>query len=372
MSGLYQVLMLFSVIVFFFTGCRQHGVDNVAGGDTLTINAQLLTLVDFGDYAVADVKNPWDGDSLLVRYVLVKRDYKGDLPKGVVVSMPLRSSVIYSGVHGGVIDELGAVDAITGVTEGQYFSTASIREGLDEGSVVDVGNSASPSVEKIVELSPDAIILSAMQNQDLGVVTKMGIPLVQCADHAEPTPLGRAEWIKLFGYLYGAYSQADSIYNAVCADYNALKQTTSAVNHRPKVLTEQSLNGGVWYVPAGGSYMAQMLTDAGAYYPWASSEGTGSLTLDVASVFDTASDADFWLIRNFGALPLEALGRNNAMNTRFKAFANGGVYVCNTTESPLFDEFPFHPERLLRDYIAIFHSELLGEDSSPRYYQKSE
>jgi iron complex transport system substrate-binding protein len=87
-------------------------------------------------------------------------------------------------------------------------------------------------------------------------------------------------------------------------------------------------------------------------------EGAGSLKLDAAAVLDKAEMADFWLIRSFGPMTLAGLKESNPLNGHFKAVGDGGVYVCDTSVSPLFDEFPFHPERLLRDYAIIFHPAL--------------
>lgn len=338
--------------------CRHKGAAPIEGGDTITSQAQLLTLVDLGDYVVADVRNPW-GDGLLDRYILAPRDYSGELPEGTVIKVPLQSSVVYSGVYAGAIDELGAVGAITGVADAQYFGTPSVVSRIASGRIADIGNTMSPSVERVVDLDPDAIILSPYQDMEPGAVAKLGIPIVQFVDYMEATPLGRAEWIRLLGILYGNSSAADSIFSKVSADYAALTATAASAQNRPVVLTEQPLSGGSWDIPAGGSYMARLLNDAGANYPWSNTTGTGSLKFDAPAVIDKAADADFWIIRNFGPLSRQALGAGNPLNSHFKAFRTGNIYVCDTSSSPLFDEFPFHPERLLRDYIAIFHPELL-------------
>ena len=111
-----------------------------------------------------------------------------------------------------------------------------------------------------------------------------------------------------------------------------------------------------------------MLQDAGAVYPWASDGSAGSLQLDYAAVLDCAVHADCWLIRSYGPMDMGALKANNPLNASFDAFKDGNVWVCDTSVSPLFDEFPFHPERLLKDYIIIFHPGLLPGE--PRYYRR--
>lgn len=330
------------------------------GGDTLTHRAGLLTMVDYGDYVVASVGNPWTADSTaeLQRYVLVAKDYSGPLPQGAVrVNVPLERSVVYSGVHGGTVEELNGIGQIAAVADGQYFSSDAIRHGIADGTIADVGNSAAPSVERMVSMSPDAILLSPYQNQEIGAVARLGVPVVQCVDYMEQTPLGRAEWIKLLGVLYGKRREADSIYNKVCADYDSLCRMANAVADHPKVLTEMPM-GGAWTVPGGRSYMARMIADAGGVYPWGGTDEAGSLKLDVSNVFDKAADADVWVVRVYGPLTRGDLEGTHPLLKRFKALSTGRVWVCDSSRSPLYDEFPFHPERLLSDYIAIFHPEL--------------
>lgn len=343
-----------------------------AKGDTLTSVSSLLTLVDCGDYVVADVKNPWDSTRLLHRYILLPDSVSvpDALPEGTLVRTPLKNSLVYSGVHAGVIRELGAINAVKGVADAAYFTMAEIGEGLRDGSVTDVGSSMSPDVEKVTVLGPDAILASPYQNSSYGVIESLGIPIIECADYMESTPLGRAEWIRLLGELYGRRAEADSIYRQVVHDYSELASRVSSVTSRPKVITERVMNG-VWFVPGGRSYMSRLITDAGGFNPWEDTADAGSLQLDFSSVFDKAYDADIWLIRNYGpGLTLSELKNSYALNSRLKAFEKGDVYVADTSVSTLFDDFPFHPEKLLREYILLFHGPDYAGADTTQYYKR--
>ena len=204
-----------AIIIGVLAGSCASGAGGftVEGGDTLTRRSELLTMVDCGDYVVAEIKNPW-GDGLLARYLLVSDDYEGDLPEvdelTSVVITPVRRSVVFSSVYGGAIAELGAADAISGVTDGQYFVLPEIAEAIAAGRIADVGNSMSPSVESIVDCNPSALITSPYQGQEQGAIERLGIPVIAMVDYMEPTPLGRAEWLRLIGELYGRRQKADS------------------------------------------------------------------------------------------------------------------------------------------------------------------
>lgn len=362
-------ILPFCIAAVCIVACgRSAATSQYEEGDTLTSYSELLTLVDCGEYVVADVRNPWDTARLLHRYILIPAgsDIRPDIG-GTVVKVPLRSSLVYSGVHAGAIKELGAIDAVTGVCDGTYYTIPEIVEGIRTGSIIDAGASMSPSVEKIVELSPDAILTSPYQNAGYGAVESLGIPIIECADYMEPTPLGRAEWIRLLGVLYGARDEAEAVFRQVEADYDSLSASVTGGSDGPVVIMEQ-LTDGVWYMPGGRSYQARMLQDAGARYLWAGDDSSGSLQLDFPTVYDRAHDADIWLVRTYGSdLTLDGLKSNYPLNSRFKAFADRQVYGCNTAVSNIFDETAFHPERLLREYISIF----AGGDSL-MYYRKAE
>ena len=143
------------------------------------------------------------------------------------------------------------------------------------------------------------------------------------------------------------------------------------VASRPKVLTETLING-VWNVPGGRSYKVRMLQDAGASYPWADDTSAGSLDMDFSRVYDRASDADYWIATSYGyPMTRATLAADYRPNERFKAFQTGNVYTCDTSVTPLFDEFPFHPERLLNDYVVIFHPEA-ADGLTLNYFHKME
>lgn len=342
-------------------------------GDTLTTETELLTIVDCEGFTVVDVENPWKEGELLKRYAIVHQDsiMPDNLPKDAeLVRVPITSALVYSSVHAGVFEELGCIDAVTGVVDAQYYKIPNVIEGLKSGKVVDAGNSMAPTIEKIVELSPEAILASPFQNAGHGAIEKMGIPIIECADYMEATPLGRAEWVKFIGELLCKRTEATEIYNSVVEEYNSLKDKVGNSAKKPIVISEM-MTDGVWFMPGGKSYMAQMFADAGANYPWSDNDSKGSLQLDFATVYDKAYNADYWLIKspepNFSLANLES---KYPLNKKMEAFSNGGVYVINTIETSFFEDFPFHPQRLLREYIILFHPEMIDGDKSLRYFRQ--
>lgn len=342
------------------------------GGDTITTRATALTMVDYGNHIRADIADPWHKGNLLASYALVERD--SAIPEGLpantaVIRIPLERSIVYSAVHTSAIGELGALSRIAGVADGSYIPPSDPTAGmLARGEITDIGSSMAPLIETVVDLQPDAILLSPYESSSRGGIETAGVPLIEMADYMEREPLGRAEWILLLGYLYGRPDMADSLYRDVVERYEALKNSVAGLP-APKVLTER-LTSGVWYVPGGQSYMARLLADAGAEYPWADTDQTGSIPLDEAAVIDRAADADYWLIKDARDIN-RAVVRNEVPHAgAFAAYPNG-IYVCNTMATDFFNDLAFHPERILADYISILHPGV-GPDSVKRYFRPIE
>ena len=330
--------------------------------------ARLLSMQRADGYTVVTVGNPWKG-GVLHRYVLVPAEapVPEDLPEGTVVRTPVKNALVYSSVHTSLMRELNALDAVRGVVDSQYFIDADIVDGVKSGTIADCGNSMNPTVEKVIEMGPDAILLSPYQDASYGQITGLDIPIIECADYLEFDPLGRAEWVKFYGELLGKRAEADSLYNAVVNAYNAVKQKASAADTRPTVVTEMVING-VWNVPGGQSYMARILGDAGGRYLWADDENTGSLALDFNQVLAVAQNADYWFIKWTNITTLKDLQGTYDLNKEMAAFQNKRVYVCDTDKTRFFDRIPFHPEVLLREFAAILHPELFPDNENQFYH----
>lgn len=343
-----------------------------SGGDTLTHHSRLLTLVDKGGgVRTATIADPWAEGRILANYVLVDVDSSvpDDIPEGaVVVRTPVTKAAVFSAVHTSAIKELGKTGSIVAVAEGRFFpDTDTIAKLLKEKKIYDVGASELPSAEHLAASGAEILLRSPMQASAAVNLPSSLVP-IEMADYLETGPIARAEWLLLIGELFGNASEAQHIFDNVLAEYSDLSlKARLAQSPAPKVLTETEYNG-VWYVAAGQSYQARMLADAGAAYPWADTEGTGSLTLSLEEVADKAIDADMWLVRSFGYETTPAtLQAANSRYTAFKAWKEGNIYSCDSEKRHIFNDIAFHPERVLADYVAIFHPEILP-DYQPRYF----
>lgn len=369
-----QLLGISLWLVFWMVACSPSGrqvSDAAVSSDTVRY-AQGFKVERFKDYTLVEVHDPWDSTRLLQRYLLVDRTQPvpSGLPKGTLVKTPVRKVVVYTSVHAAIIDQLQETDEIIGVCEPQYMDMPSIKVGIKSGRIANLGEATAPDVEKMIEIGAELIIASPFQNSSYGPVEKIGIPIIEAADYMESLPLGRTEWIRFYGLLFQKEPLADSIFKATERRYLDLKELTAKVADRPTVLSEKRY-GSSWFVPAGDSYMAHLFEDAGAAYMFKELPGSGSVPLSFESVFDKALHADLWLMKynladdmTYADLQAEYTPYKN-----FDAFQQRHIYTCNTGKVPYYEEFPLHPDYLLKDLVWIFHPDLLP-DYVPRYYQK--
>ena len=181
-----------------------------------------LSLIDYENYIVAQLRNPRDTTKILHTYVLVdkKQPLPQELPLGTLVRTPLSKAVIYSSVHCSLLKDLGALNSIGGVCDLKYIKLPEIEEGCRNGTITDVGDGMNPNIERIIDLHPDAILLSPFENSGgYGRVEKLNVPIIECADYMETSSLGRAEWMRFYGLLFGKKAEADAMFASVERSY---------------------------------------------------------------------------------------------------------------------------------------------------------
>lgn len=371
----YKQLFSTLLIACLFVSCsqinKQQSTEQAIASDTIRY-AQGFSTQHFENYTSVEVHDPWDSTRLLQRYLLVdrKKPVPENLPKGTVVQIPIQNIVVYTSVHAAIIDQLGETDKIIGVCEPRYMDTPAIQEGLKNGRIADMGEATAPNVEKMIDQGVELVIVSPFQNSSYGPVEKLGIPIIEGADYMESQPLGRTEWIRFYGMLFGKEKMADSIFRATEQSYLELKNLVKKDIPRPTVISEKKF-GSSWYTPSGSSYIANLYRDAGADYLFNDLPGAGSTPLAFETVLDKAIHADIWLVKYNQAkeMTYNELRTEYTPYENFDAFKKRHIYTCNTGVVPYYEEFPLHPDYLLKELIWVFHPELVP-GYTPRYYRK--
>lgn len=369
------------------------------GGDTLQMKyAQLLTIVSHDEQGYTEVKvhNPWKEGTELHRYILVPKGKEGDATmaklagqahgegkkaaalgvKTDTVRTPLESNLVFTAPHCQLLTELGCQNAITGVCDKDYINIPDIKSRAQADAkvahpIMDCGSSMQPDIERIIALHPEALLISPFENNGgYGKLDKLRIPIIETADYMETSPLGRAEWIKLYGLLLSS-SKADSLFSAIEKEYLQLKAEAAKLPLGLSILTERK-TGNVWYVPGGKSTMGILLRDAHAKYIFADDQHSGSLSMSPEQIIAKGNQIDAWALKYFGgnALTKQDLLAEYQGYQALKAFQSGNIYETDTSCEPYFELTSFHPEILLREFIILSHPEAGDKFGKLRFYKK--
>ena len=288
---------------------------------------------------------------------------KGKVMQQLAFNQAYERIVCTSATHMGFISELGMMDKVVGVCRPERVYNLSEE---DRERITDIGDDMQPSMEQILLLNPDLVILYTYAQGDPipAQVEALGIPILYCNEWTETTPLARAEWIRVFGSVFGCLNHADSIYESVRDAYAHLK--VDSLKFKGKSIMSGMSWRGTWYVPAGGTFMGNLFRDAGAHYKYEDNTSTSSIPLTMEQALQDFAEADVWVGCN--AHTLAELQSIDEKHTWFKAYQTGQVYNFYRRTLPsgandFWESGTVHPERILHDLQS-----LLRGDTSALYY----
>ena len=314
------------------------------------------------------VTNPWQGADGIAVQLFIARDGE-TAPEGFdgqVLEGDAERIVAMSSTYIAMLDAIGEVDRVVGVSGIDYISNPDIQARRDR--IGDVGYEGNINYELLLSLDPDLVLLYGV-NGASGMEPKLrelGIPFMYVGDYLEESPLGKAEWMVALSEVVGCRSEGEKVFAEIPVRYNALKQRVAEnALDAPSVMLNMPY-GDSWFMPSAGSYAVRLIEDAGGDYIYKKNTGNASTPVDMEEAYLLASAADLWL--NVGMA--STLGEVKAACPKFadtRCFRNGYVYNNNVRTNAAggndyFESGVVHPELVLRDLIKIFHPELVEED----------
>ena len=367
------------LLLFIFVSCKKE-VPNQDSKSTIIKQKPLEYATGFEvekhiGYTVIHLNTPWPNADKKFTYLLVDRGTKApkEIKHDALIQVPIEKVVVTSTTHIPLLEALGEEHKLLGFPNTNFVSSEKTRKRIDTGKVVELGKNENLNTELLLDLQPDVIIGFAINgnNKTFKTIQNAGIPVLYNAAWVEKNILGRAEWIKFFGYLFKKEKLANEIFNQITSDYNEAKKLANNVSKKPTVLAG-SMFKDIWHVPYGSSWGAQFITDAGGDYLWKDTKGSGSISLNIESVLEKAQQADYWVTLGTETSK-EQLSARNVHYKEFEAFQEGNTFIANSTGATgglLFYELgPNRPDLILKDLIHIFHPNLLPNHQPIFYHQ---
>ena len=320
------------------------------------------------------VTNPWQGADSVTTWLYIARNGE-EVPEGYtgqVLEGEAKHIVAMSSTHIAMLDAIGEVGRITGVSGLDYISNSDIQARRD--SIGDVGYEGNINYELMLSLDPDLVLLYGVNgaNSMESKLKELGIPFMYVGDYLEESPLGKAEWMVALSEVVDKRENGKKTFATIPVQYNALKKKVAEnAKNSPTVMLNIPY-GDSWFMPSTESYAIRLISDAGGDYIYKKNTGNASKPIDLEEAYLLASDADMWL--NVGMLnTLDELKASCPKFVDTRCFKTGNVYnnnarVNSSGGNDYFESAVVHPELVLRDLVKIFHPELVEEDFV--YYKK--
>ena len=361
--------IILSLLLLAFFGCKQN---NVISGDTMASSknsiqyAKGLKIYKHLGFSILKITNPWPEDKEGFTYILQEKN--GIVPDSLkqfpTISIPIQSIVVTSTTHIPALELLGVENTLVGFPDTDYISSVKTRKLIDAGKVREVGVNENLNTEVLIDMKPDVIVGFGLNNSNptLDNLQKSGLKVMLNGDWTEQSPLGKAEWIKLFGALYGLDSKANTLFSKIEKEYNSTLALAKKATTKPTVLSG-AMYQKIWYIPQGESWVSLFLKDARSNYLWSNTKGIGSLALPFEVILEKAKDADFWIAPGDYS-SLKQMSESNPHYSQFDSFKNKKVYSYAVNKGAkggiiYFEWSPTRPDWVLKDLIKIFHPELL-------------
>ncbi len=277
------------------------------------------------------------GDRLLV--VPEGAEPPADLPDDVaVIQQPLANVYLVSTGMICLVDAIGALDAV-GVSSvrAEDSPVPAFTERLEDGTIAYGGLYREPDYELITATGCPL----AIENTNIDHVPEvrakleeLGVTVLMEQSSREEDMLGRLEWIKLMGAVFGREDEAAAVFDEVAARV----EEAAAEGSLGRTVAFFYINeDGAAVTRRAGDYFCQMIEAAGGEYVSFAEEGAAdssptTITVEMEQFYAGARDVDVIIYNGTiddGVTSLEALTEKNALLADFRAVQAGNVWTCD-------------------------------------------
>ena len=257
------------------------------------------------------------------------------------------------------LDGLGSISLSGTKADGWYIDEA--KEALESGAVSFAGKYNAPDYELILSKKCDLALESTMIYHNPEVKEKLeefGIPVLVEHSSYENHPLGRTEWVKLYGVLLDKEEEAEAVFEEQAEKLNSIKDSENT----GKTVAFFYINSmGSANVRKSNDYVSKMIELAGGNYIFndlgTDEEGLSTMNMGMEDFYAGARDADYIIYNSTidGELKsLDELLKKSELLKDFKAVKEGNVW-CLTKSM-------FQETTCLGDVIMDIHRMLTEDD----------
>lgn len=281
-------------------------------------------------------------------YVLVPEgaeDSDLGLSDPVVIHQPLKDIYLAASSAMDFFVTLDSLEEIRSCsTSSADYTIDEVKRAIDEGRIDYVGKYSAPDYERIISTDCNIAIESTMITHSPEIreeFERLGIPVLVERSSYEKSPMGRLEWVKLYGVLLGKQSEADAFFDSrekkLSEVEKALEEAAPKDEERPSVAFFYISSNGYVNVRKPGDYISSMIEMAGGKYCLSELEteeenALSTMNINWEDFYRLASEADILIYNGTvdgGIKTPQDLIDKNPLFADFKAVKEGNVYCTN-------------------------------------------
>ena len=321
----------------------------------------------YGDYSLITI-----GEDQRFLLVPEGKDLPKNLPEDVVaLQQPLDKTYLVSTSVMDLIRQLDCISYIrlSGSKAKDWYITEA-KEAIKAGNMIYAGKYSAPDYECILNEGCNLAIENTMIYHTPEVKEKLeelGIPVLVERSSYETHPLGRLEWIKLYGLLFDALDEANAYFDSQVEQITPLLDQA----HTGKTVAFFSVNSsGAINVRKPGDYITQMITMAGGNYALADvvpeeENALSTMNMQMEDFYNAAQSADI-LIYNSAIegeiTSIDELLAKNSLFAQFDAVKKGNVYCTGKNF--------FQESTGMAEFVEDMHNVLGDADADLTYLKK--
>jgi iron complex transport system substrate-binding protein len=325
-------------------------------GKTKLTYATGFEIEKYGDYSLISIDR--SGVFLLIPE---EGDVPDGLPEGItLLHKPLDGTYLVSTSAMDLVNACGALDMIklTGTDKNDWYIQAA-REAMDAGQITYAGKYRAPDYELLLERNCNLAIENTMIYHEPAVkekLTELGIPVLVETSSYESHPLGRLEWIKLYGALYDREAEADSFFKEQLQVFDSISDKEKSTDST--VLFFHVTANGLINVRKNGDYITKMIELSGGRYALTGAgdgeNALSSMNMQMEDFYSEGRDADIIIYNSTIAGELGSIDDLIALDPLFKDFKAVRDKEVYCTEKNLFQKTTGVSE-FMRDLSDVFN-----------------
>lgn len=322
--------------LLFVTGCEKKK-------DTADISVKGSMELKYAEQFSVDYCE--DGCSVVdidgAKYLIVPEDVSvpDDTSGMTVIKQPVENIYVAATSSMDLFDSIGGLERVTMTsTNADSWSLPVIRDAVSSGDIEYIGKYSSPDYETLVAEKCGLALESTMIYHTPKVkeqIESFGIPVMVERSSYEPHPLGRMEWVKLYGLILGDYEAAEELFSEKTKAFEELSVDDIPENERKTAAFFYVTSNGYFNIRKPADYVAKMIDLAGGKYVFKAADlnvddnALSTMNIQTETFYELAHDADILIYNSTidGEIDsIDQLVAKSSILADFKAVREGNVW----------------------------------------------